>query len=129
MWSSSSLAGSPIELGCDVLEGTVDNIDWEKEGGPLPPERCYFLSENRSALHIRKGEKLDCGSYSCNVSNEISWKESSLSLIIVGKCYLTPGLQNIMGSSVAVLSHNSCYTLRYGACLNTFLLWPLNSNL
>ncbi|XP_067404550.1 hepatic and glial cell adhesion molecule-like isoform X2 [Emydura macquarii macquarii] len=84
MWSSSSLAGSPIELGCDVLEGTVDNIDWEKEGGPLPPERCYFLSENRSALHIRKGEKLDCGSYSCNVSNEISWKESSLSLIIVG---------------------------------------------
>ncbi|XP_067404552.1 hepatic and glial cell adhesion molecule-like isoform X4 [Emydura macquarii macquarii] len=83
MWSSSSLAGSPIELGCDVLEGTVDNIDWEKEGGPLPPERCYFLSENRSALHIRKGEKLDCGSYSCNVSNEISWKESSLSLIIV----------------------------------------------
>ncbi|XP_038273174.1 uncharacterized protein LOC119861744 isoform X3 [Dermochelys coriacea] len=83
IWSNSSLAGSPIELFCNVPEGTVENTDWEKEGGPLPKERCYVPSENHSILHIREGGKLDCGSYSCNVSNEISWQESSLNLTIV----------------------------------------------
>ncbi|XP_039344238.1 uncharacterized protein LOC120371887 isoform X2 [Mauremys reevesii] len=84
IWSNSSLAGSPTELFCNVPEGTVENIAWEKEGGPLPQERCYLLSENDSVLHIGKGEKSDCGFYSCNVSNEISWQESSLNLTIVG---------------------------------------------
>ncbi|EMP31994.1 Hepatocyte cell adhesion molecule [Chelonia mydas] len=83
IWSNSSLAGSPIELFCNVPEGTVENIDWEKDGDPLPQERYCLLSGSPSVLHIGKGEKSDCGSYSCNVSNEISWQESSLNLTIV----------------------------------------------
>ncbi|KYO45029.1 hypothetical protein Y1Q_0007340 [Alligator mississippiensis] len=84
VWCNSSLAGFPIKIVCDVQEGKVDMFSWEKEGGPLPPERCYQLSKNRSVLHIMKGEKSDCGSYSCNVSNEISWNETSLNLTIIG---------------------------------------------
>uniref|UniRef100_A0A452GNX7 Ig-like domain-containing protein n=2 Tax=Gopherus agassizii TaxID=38772 RepID=A0A452GNX7_9SAUR len=101
IWSSSSLAGSPIELFCNVPGGTVENIDWEKEGGPLPQERCYLLSENDSVLHIGKGGKSDCGSYSCNVSNEISWQESLLNLTIVG---ISPPLELALKmSAIAVV--------------------------
>ncbi|XP_062440345.1 uncharacterized protein LOC134145138 isoform X3 [Rhea pennata] len=81
---SSSLAGSPIELVCVLPKGRVDVISWKKEGHLLPLERCYQLSENNTVLRIAKGEKADCGSYSCNVSNEISWKEAVLNLTVVG---------------------------------------------
>uniref|UniRef100_A0A8C8SLF9 Ig-like domain-containing protein n=1 Tax=Pelusios castaneus TaxID=367368 RepID=A0A8C8SLF9_9SAUR len=100
MWSNSSLAGSRIQLGCDVLEGTVENIDWKKEGGPVPPEKCYLLSESHRELLIQKGEKSDCGSYSCNVSNEISWKESFLNLTIIG---ISPPLEHALKISIAAL--------------------------
>ncbi|NWS59342.1 HECAM protein, partial [Chunga burmeisteri] len=81
---SSNLAGSPIELVCVVPEGTVASISWKKEGRPLPPEKCYLFSENTAVLQIRHGEKSDCGSYSCNVSNVISWKEVAVDLRLTG---------------------------------------------
>ncbi|KFV18974.1 hypothetical protein N340_03202, partial [Tauraco erythrolophus] len=82
---SSNLAGSPIELLCMLPEGTVASISWKKEGRPIPPEKCYHLPfENITVLQIRSGEKLDCGSFSCNVSNEISWKEAALNLTVTG---------------------------------------------
>ncbi|NXL35869.1 PSG22 protein, partial [Glaucidium brasilianum] len=82
--SSSNLAGSPIELVCMVPEGTVASISWKKERLPLSPEKCYLLPENITVLRIRNGDKSDCGSYSCNVSNVISWKEASLNLTVTG---------------------------------------------
>uniref|UniRef100_A0A8C3T381 Ig-like domain-containing protein n=1 Tax=Chelydra serpentina TaxID=8475 RepID=A0A8C3T381_CHESE len=100
IWRNSSLAGSLIELFCNVPEGTVENIDWKKEGRPLPQERYYFLSENHSVLHIRKGEKSDCGSYSCNASNEISWQESLLYLTIFD---ISPSLEHALKMSAVAL--------------------------
>ncbi|NXQ99409.1 CD48 protein, partial [Sagittarius serpentarius] len=97
---SSNLAGSPIELVCMVPEGTVASISWKKEGRPLPPEECYLLSENGTVLQIRKGEKSDCGFYSCNVSNVISWKEAALNLTVTG---LTPPLRHVRRLAVVVL--------------------------
>ncbi|KAF1460795.1 Hepatocyte cell adhesion molecule, partial [Pygoscelis antarcticus] len=82
--SSSNLAGLPIKLVCVVPEGTVASISWKKEGRPLPPEKCCLLSRNDTVLQIRNGEKSDCGSYSCNVSNVISWKEAALNLTVTG---------------------------------------------
>ncbi|NXW63547.1 CD48 protein, partial [Eurystomus gularis] len=82
---SSNLAGSVIELVCAVPEGAVvDSVFWKKEGGPLPPEKCYLVPGHASVLRIRGGEKSDCGSYSCNVSNRISWKETTLNLTLTG---------------------------------------------
>ncbi|NXX73641.1 HECAM protein, partial [Urocolius indicus] len=81
---SSNLAGSPIELVCMVPEGTMASISWKKEGRPLPPEKFHLLSGNIMVLHIRNGEVSDCGSYSCNVSNIISWKETVLNLTVTG---------------------------------------------
>ncbi|NXT40066.1 HECA2 protein, partial [Pelecanoides urinatrix] len=78
-------AGSPIELVCVVPEGTVASISWKKEGRPLPPEKCHLLSGNATVLQIRNGEKSDCGSYSCNVSDGISWKEAALNLTVTGE--------------------------------------------
>ncbi|KAM7160362.1 hepatic and glial cell adhesion molecule-like isoform 2-T3 [Macrochelys suwanniensis] len=100
IWHNSSLAGSLIELFCNVPEGTVENIDWKKEGHPLPQERYYLLSENHSVLHIGKGEKSDCGSYSCNVSNEISWQESLLYLTIFD---ISPSLEHALKMSAVAL--------------------------
>lgn len=68
------------------LPGTRGNgTSWNKEGHPLPPEKCSTLSENFTVLRIREGEKSDCGFYSCNVSNVISWKEAALNLTVIGQ--------------------------------------------
>ncbi|PKU32863.1 natural killer cell receptor 2b4 isoform x1 [Limosa lapponica baueri] len=95
---SSNLAGSPIELVCVVPEGRVDSMFWKKDGQPLSPEKCYGLSGH--TLRIRKGEKSDCGSFSCNVSNVISWKEAELNLMVTG---LTPPLRHVQRVTVVAL--------------------------
>ncbi|CAM4718698.1 unnamed protein product, partial [Lepidochelys kempii] len=82
IWSNSLLVQSIIELFCDVSEGRVDTIVWKKGGKPLPQERDFCLSKNLRILNTPEGQKSDCGSYSCNVSNEISWQESSVNLTI-----------------------------------------------
>ncbi|NXA32583.1 HMCN1 protein, partial [Eudromia elegans] len=81
---SSGLVGSPIQLFCTVSKGRVDAISWKKDGHPLPAERCYHVHENGAVLQIEKGERADCGSYSCNVSNEVSWKEAELNVMVTG---------------------------------------------
>ncbi|NXE10712.1 HECAM protein, partial [Lophotis ruficrista] len=96
----SNLAGSPIELVCVVPEGTVASISWKKEGHPLPHKMYYPLAENTTVLWIRNGEKSDCGSYSCNVSNAISWKEAALNLTVTG---LSPPLHHAQRLAVVVL--------------------------
>ncbi|NXJ70803.1 CEAM6 protein, partial [Rostratula benghalensis] len=80
----SNLAGSPIELACVVPEGRVAAISWKKDGHPLPPEKCYWLLGDETVLWIKNGDKSDCGSFSCNVSNMISWKEADLNLTVTG---------------------------------------------
>ncbi|NXC77314.1 HECAM protein, partial [Anhinga anhinga] len=81
---SLNLVGLPIELVCVVPEGTAASISWKKDGHPLPPEKCHLLHESNTVLQIRSAEKSDCGSYSCNVSNVISWKEATLNLVVTG---------------------------------------------
>ncbi|KAM9227570.1 uncharacterized protein RG961_006649 isoform 2-T2 [Leptosomus discolor] len=97
---SSNLAGSPIELVCVVPEGTMAFISWKKDGRPLPPDKCYLSSRNNTVLQIRSGEKSDCGSYSCNVSNVISWMEAALKLTVTG---LTPPLHHVQRLAVVAL--------------------------
>lgn len=72
------------ELFCDVAVGRMDTIDWKKDGKPLPEDQDFQLSKNHSILIISEGQKLNCGSYSCNVSNEISWQETTLNWAIAG---------------------------------------------
>ncbi|KAM6061599.1 uncharacterized protein VSU04_009084 [Chlamydotis macqueenii] len=96
----SNLAGSPIDLVCVVPEGTVASISWNKEGHPLPNKMYYLLAENTTVLRIRNGEKSDCGSYSCNVSNAISWKEAALNLTVTG---LSPPLHHAQRLAVVAL--------------------------
>ncbi|NXA32580.1 CEAM5 protein, partial [Eudromia elegans] len=82
--SSDPVAQSTIEVLCDVAEGKVDTITWKKDGQPLPPDRGFYLSSSISVLYLRKVQKSDCGSYSCNASNGISWQEASLNVTIAG---------------------------------------------
>ncbi|NWS76913.1 CEAM6 protein, partial [Crotophaga sulcirostris] len=82
---TSNLAGSPIKMVCMVPEGMeVSSISWKKDGRPLPPEKCYIHPGNITVLQIRNGGKSDCGSYSCNVSNVISWKKATLNVTVTG---------------------------------------------
>ncbi|KAM9274507.1 uncharacterized protein RDI95_009945 isoform 3-T8 [Morus bassanus] len=97
---SLNLVGLPIELVCMVPEGTVASISWKKDGHPLSPEKCDLLYENLTVLQIRNAEKSDCGSYSCNISNTISWKEAALNLAVTG---LTPPLHHVQKLAVVVL--------------------------
>lgn len=55
---------------------------WKKDGQMLPPDRSY--SGSLRVLCLRMAKKSDCGSYSCNASNGISWQETSLNVTVAG---------------------------------------------
>ncbi|NXJ53376.1 CD48 protein, partial [Spizaetus tyrannus] len=82
--SSSLVAQATGEVLCDVAEGRVDTITWKKDGQPFPPDRGFYLSDSFSVLYLRSAKKSDCGSYSCNASNRISWQETSLNITVAG---------------------------------------------
>nr|XP_048720826.1 uncharacterized protein LOC125642914 isoform X3 [Caretta caretta] len=97
---NSTVAGSSIELSCKVLVGKVQAIYWKKDGKPLPRNRCYWFSENFSLLYIPEAQKSDCGSFSCNVSSDINWQETSVNLTIEG---IMPSLKHALKISTVVL--------------------------
>ncbi|KFQ46290.1 HEPACAM family member 2, partial [Nestor notabilis] len=84
LWSSALVAQATGEVLCEVAEGRVDTIAWKKDGQPLPLDRGFLLSGSRSVLYLRSAKKSDCGSYSCNASNGISWEETSLNVTVAG---------------------------------------------
>ncbi|NXS91956.1 HECAM protein, partial [Jacana jacana] len=84
LWSSALVVKATGKVFCDVAEGKVDAITWKKDGQPLPAERGSHLSGSLSILSLRSAKKSDCGSYSCNASNRISWQETSLNVTITG---------------------------------------------
>ncbi|KAM9127606.1 hepatic and glial cell adhesion molecule-like [Pangshura tecta] len=98
---NSTVVGSSIELSCKVLVGKVQAIDWKKDGKPLPRNRCYQVSENFSLLYIPEAQKSDCGSFSCNASNDISWQETSVNLILEG---IRPSLKHVLKISAVALA-------------------------
>ncbi|NXJ99213.1 CD48 protein, partial [Corythaixoides concolor] len=82
--SSALVVQATGEVLCDVAEGEVDTMAWKKDGQPLPPDRGFRLSNSISVLYLRSAKKSDCGSYSCNASNGISWEEASLNVTVAG---------------------------------------------
>ncbi|KFP29246.1 Hepatocyte cell adhesion molecule, partial [Colius striatus] len=84
LWSSALMVQAAGEVLCEVGEGKVESITWKKDGQPLPPDRGFLLSSSLSVLYLRPAKKSDCGSYSCNASNEISWQETSFNITIAG---------------------------------------------
>ncbi|NXS78879.1 HECA2 protein, partial [Erpornis zantholeuca] len=84
LWSSALLARATGKIVCEVAEGRVDTISWKKDGQSLPTASTAQLSGGRSVLYLRPARRLDCGSYSCNASNGISWQESSLDVTVEG---------------------------------------------
>ncbi|XP_014811462.1 PREDICTED: uncharacterized protein LOC106896193 [Calidris pugnax] len=100
---------------CDVAEGKVDTITWKKDGQPLPAERGSHLSGSLSVLSLRSAKKSDCGSYSCNASNRISWQETSLNITIAG---LSPALQDVLRLAVVavVFAATSGWGLIFPVC-------------
>ncbi|NWS59341.1 HECAM protein, partial [Chunga burmeisteri] len=82
--TSALVAQATGEVLCDVAEGRVDTITWKKDGQPLPPDRGFHLSNSLSVLYLKSAKRSDCGSYSCNASNGISWQETSLNVTIAG---------------------------------------------
>ncbi|KAM6061059.1 uncharacterized protein VSU04_008719 [Chlamydotis macqueenii] len=98
--SSVLVARTTGELRCEVAEGRVDAFTWKKDGQPLPADRGFHLSGNLSVLHLRPAKKSDCGSYSCNASNAISWQEASLNVTVAG---LSPALQHALRIAVVAV--------------------------
>ncbi|CAM9381045.1 unnamed protein product [Bubo scandiacus] len=100
LWSSALVAQATGEVLCDVAEGKVDTITWKKDGQPLPLDRVFHLSDSLSILYLRPAKKSDCGSYSCNASNGISWQETSLNVTVAG---LSPPLQDVLRIAVVAV--------------------------
>uniref|UniRef100_A0A8C8SLG9 Ig-like domain-containing protein n=1 Tax=Pelusios castaneus TaxID=367368 RepID=A0A8C8SLG9_9SAUR len=114
---NSTVVGSAVELSCEVPSGKVQAIDWKKDGKPLPRNRCYLLSESFNVLYIPEGQKSDCGSFSCNASNEISWQETSVNLTIEG---ITPPQKHALTISTVALA--IAITLAAGSVLGFLVL-------
>uniref|UniRef100_A0A8C9F5X0 Ig-like domain-containing protein n=1 Tax=Pavo cristatus TaxID=9049 RepID=A0A8C9F5X0_PAVCR len=100
LWSSGLVAKASGEVQCEVAEGRADMFTWKKDGQMLPPDRSYHLSGRLSVLRLRMAKKSDCGSYSCNASNGISWQEASLNVTVAG---LSPPLQDVLRISVVAV--------------------------
>ncbi|XP_074771567.1 uncharacterized protein LOC141964764 [Athene noctua] len=100
LWSSTLVAQTTGEVLCDVAEGKVDTITWKKDGQPLHPDRDFHLSDSLSILYLRPAKKSDCGFYSCNASNGISWQETSLNVTVAG---LSPPLQDVLRIAVVAV--------------------------
>ncbi|NXA32539.1 HECA2 protein, partial [Eudromia elegans] len=84
--TDSKLVDRPIKLSCEVEHpAAVKNVVWKKNGQLLHPDTHYVFSEDLRVLQIQNACKSDCGSYSCNISNQVSWDEASLDLVIDGK--------------------------------------------
>ncbi|XP_052529116.1 hepatocyte cell adhesion molecule-like isoform X1 [Tympanuchus pallidicinctus] len=98
---SSNLNSSLIKLICLLPNGTVAAVSWKKDGHSLTPQNYYQLTQNSTELWIRKGDKSNCGSYSCNVSNAVSWEEATFNLMMAG---LSPPLQVALRTTVAALA-------------------------
>nr|XP_021147145.1 uncharacterized protein LOC102096347 isoform X1 [Columba livia] len=98
--TSALMAQASGEVFCKVPEGRVDTIAWKKDRQPLPPDRGFRLSNSLSILYLRPAKKSDCGSYSCNASNGISWQETSLNITIAG---LSPPLQDVLRIAVVAV--------------------------
>ncbi|XP_021261735.1 hepatocyte cell adhesion molecule-like isoform X2 [Numida meleagris] len=96
---NSNLNDSFIELTCLMPNGTMAAVSWKKDGRPLP-HKNYQLLQDTTVLWIKKGEKSNCGSYSCNVSNAVSWKEATFNLTITG---LSPPLHDALRMTVSAL--------------------------
>ncbi|XP_015716037.1 uncharacterized protein LOC107312816 [Coturnix japonica] len=76
-------------------------VSWKKDGHSLIPQNYYYqLTQNSTELWIRKGGRSNCGSYSCNVSNAVSWNVATVNLTITG---LSPPLHNALRMTVAAL--------------------------
>ncbi|NXQ44621.1 HECAM protein, partial [Catharus fuscescens] len=84
LWTSSLVAGATGQVLCEVAEGRVDIVTWRKDGQPLAPDGVSQLSSSHSVLYLRPAKRSDCGSYSCNASNRISWQETSLEVTVEG---------------------------------------------
>ncbi|XP_065585670.1 SLAM family member 8-like isoform X2 [Cyrtonyx montezumae] len=98
--NSSDLDGFLIKLTCLLPNGTTAAVSWKKDGHPLLPRNHHQLLHDPTILWIRKGEKSDCGSYSCNVSNAVSWEEATFNLTVAG---LLPPFRAALKITVASL--------------------------
>ncbi|XP_072191403.1 uncharacterized protein [Excalfactoria chinensis] len=96
----SNLNNSLIKLICLLPNGTMADVSWKKDGHSLTPQNYYQPSLISTELWIRKGEKSNCGSYSCNVSNAVSWKVATVNLTITG---LSPPLHDALRTTAAAL--------------------------
>nr|XP_038040184.1 hemicentin-2-like isoform X1 [Anas platyrhynchos] len=100
LWSSGLVAKATGEVLCEVVEGRVDTITWKKDGQALLRGRGFHISGSLSILHLRAVKKSDCGSYSCNASNGISWQETSLNVTVAG---LSPPLKDVLRIAVVAV--------------------------
>ncbi|TFJ99970.1 homeobox protein NANOG-like [Platysternon megacephalum] len=99
--SNSSLVGSTIEFVCKVPVGKVDSYQWKKDGKRLPEDSRFLLFQNDSILCILNTALSDNGVYTCEVSNQVSWNETSLKLGIQNPSNVVVGV--VVGVIVVIV--------------------------
>ncbi|XP_012876738.1 PREDICTED: hemicentin-2 [Dipodomys ordii] len=73
--------GGSIRLDCEVRGDPAPDIQWTKDGLPLPSSRLRFGLQNGS-LTIRRAELEDAGQYQCLAENEVGSVKKVLTLVL-----------------------------------------------
>ncbi|XP_078271998.1 uncharacterized protein LOC144602733 isoform X2 [Rhinoraja longicauda] len=81
LWSNSSSLGSTVQLNCAVT-GTPRQYQWRKDGRPV--SRHHRLLNGNASLVIPRASRVDCGTYTCIVSNPVSFARENLTLTLYG---------------------------------------------
>ncbi|XP_062998138.1 uncharacterized protein LOC134409355 [Elgaria multicarinata webbii] len=115
MWRESPQGKRGIWLFCQVPVGKVGAIEWKKDGRVAFAGKEQRLSASLSVLSLPDTEASNCGSFTCNASNAIGWKESPVLRLT------TADLSTVLGTSFQI----SASVLVFAAFCGGGILMPL----
>ncbi|GAA6078493.1 HEPACAM family member 2-like, partial [Tachysurus ichikawai] len=65
-----SSSSDSLTLNCETGSGKFKQLQWFRNGFPLPDDQRFSLSDNNKTMVVSSLTSSDCGNYTCKVSDE-----------------------------------------------------------
>ncbi|XP_023659673.1 cell adhesion molecule CEACAM1-like isoform X2 [Paramormyrops kingsleyae] len=121
--STPLIAGnSSANLTCQTTSGSLNTMEWQKDGRPLVPSSSVTISADKTSVFISPVQRKDHGEYQCKVTNPVSTDTAIYRLNVTygpEKAHVD-GLEAV---EVGNLVHLDCVVEAAPACNFT---WKLN---
>lgn len=116
--STLLIAGnSSANLTCQTTPGSLNTMEWQKDGKPLVPSSSVIISADKTSVFISPVQRTDYGEYQCKVTNPVSTDTASYKMSVICEykddvCIVTLSLWNHTLCILVFPSHwipASCY--------------------